>query len=192
MLWSTNWEKMGKAWVFHLWGEAGMADWEHDCSWPDHSDILFWQDWGFELKALHLLCRHCTTWATLPLLFFVCFRYFSNRVLLHSGASMECNAIWVSLCSWDDRQIPPQPAIEWGGVLWAFCSSWPWIMILQISASQVARVTGLSHHARLPRLDLSSSPYRISFGNSESGMLLFCISYFPCYTFSPLTCIFLC
>jgi hypothetical protein len=31
-----------------------------------------------------------------------------------------------------------------GGVLWTICLSWPWTMILLISASQVARITGVS------------------------------------------------
>jgi hypothetical protein len=31
------------------------------------------------------------------------------------------------------------------GVLWTICLSWPWTMILPISASEVARITCMSH-----------------------------------------------
>jgi hypothetical protein len=31
------------------------------------------------------------------------------------------------------------------GVLWIICLGWPWTVILQISAFQVARIIGVSH-----------------------------------------------
>jgi hypothetical protein len=31
------------------------------------------------------------------------------------------------------------------GISWIICQGWPWSMILPISASQVARITGVSH-----------------------------------------------
>jgi hypothetical protein len=34
----------------------------------------------------------------------------------------------------------------WSGFLWTVCPGWPQTAILPISASQVARITGMSHH----------------------------------------------
>jgi hypothetical protein len=47
--------------------------------------------------------------------------------------------------AWDDRLVPPCPAVVWGEVLWATCPDWPQIVILSISASQIAWITGWSH-----------------------------------------------
>jgi hypothetical protein len=38
-----------------------------------------------------------------------------------------------------------QVTIGWNGVLQTFCQYWPKVMILQISASQLAGITGVSH-----------------------------------------------
>jgi hypothetical protein len=47
-----------------------------------------------------------------------------------------------------DRSVPLHPAfIGWHGASQTFCLGWPWTAVLLISASQVARVIGLSHHA---------------------------------------------
>jgi hypothetical protein len=35
------------------------------------------------------------------------------------------------------------------GVLPTFCPSWAWTLILPVSASQVIRITGLSHRTKL-------------------------------------------
>jgi hypothetical protein len=32
--------------------------------------------------------------------------------------------------------------------LWTICLSWPWTMIILISVSQVARITGTNHHVQ--------------------------------------------
>jgi hypothetical protein len=53
--------------------------------------------------------------------------------------------LFMLLCSWDDRHVPPCPPIGWDGVFRTFCPNWPWNAILLISASQVARITGVSH-----------------------------------------------
>jgi hypothetical protein len=52
----------------------------------------------------------------------------------------------VSCCSWDDRYMPHWPAVGWSGVSRIFCWYWPWTVILLLSASQVARITGVSYH----------------------------------------------
>jgi hypothetical protein len=80
----------------------------------------------------------------------------------------ECKLCW--FCSlylhfwpiWDDRNTSPHPdficcnGVSHMNISWTFfffCPGWPWITlwteILPISASQVARLTGLSHQAQL-------------------------------------------
>jgi hypothetical protein len=49
------------------------------------------------------------------------------------------------LCSWDDTM---PKFIGWDVVLRTFCLSWPWTLILLISASWVAGITGMSHHTQ--------------------------------------------
>jgi hypothetical protein len=42
---------------------------------------------------------------------------------------------------------PPAQVFEyfWGRVSWTICSSWLWTLMLLISASWVARITGVTH-----------------------------------------------
>jgi hypothetical protein len=54
---------------------------------------------------------------------------------------MSASKIVKSL-AWGDRYMPPCSIIGCDGVLWIF---WLWTSILLISASQVSRITGLSH-----------------------------------------------
>jgi hypothetical protein len=44
---------------------------------------------------------------------------------------------------------PPHPATGWNGVSWTFCLGRPWMEMLWISASQVARIIGMYCHAQL-------------------------------------------
>jgi hypothetical protein len=53
--------------------------------------------------------------------------------------------LFASPHSWNDRHELLHPVIVWGGVWKTFCSSWA--SILPVSASQVARIIGLSHCA---------------------------------------------
>jgi hypothetical protein len=53
--------------------------------------------------------------------------------------------LYASCCSCDKSSITPCTAIGCSGVLWNFCSDWPWTMILSISASMVASFTGVGH-----------------------------------------------
>jgi hypothetical protein len=76
--------------------------------------------------------------------------YFWERRPLHAQAGLDCNPpICASLGSWDDRCKTLCSAIDWDGVLWIFCPFWPWTMILLISTSYIARITGLSHQDQL-------------------------------------------
>jgi hypothetical protein len=45
---------------------------------------------------------------------------------------------------WDDRHVLLYPLVEME-VLQTFCSWWSWTMVLQIWASEVARISGISH-----------------------------------------------
>jgi hypothetical protein len=71
--------------------------------------IFFSSVMGFELRALHLLGKHSTTWDT-PRPF--CVGCFWNGVLLYSQVNMDCDPHFcASLCSWDDRWALLQPAL---------------------------------------------------------------------------------
>jgi hypothetical protein len=93
---------------------------------------------GFELRALHLLGPSSSSF---------CFRDFLDRV------SCFCPGVaWMASCcptgSWDDRHKPPGPRvlIETRSEAFFF-PSWPQTTILPMSASQLAGITGVSHHA---------------------------------------------
>jgi hypothetical protein len=53
----------------------------------------------------------------------------------------------IRCASWEYKCEPPHLAFyHWDGVSQTFCHSWPQTVILLISTSQVARITGVSHH----------------------------------------------
>jgi hypothetical protein len=65
--------------------------------------------------------------------------------------SRNCNFPSLSLLpDWDDRYMPPHPAIGWDAVWKPFCPDWPRTVILLVSASQVARI--ISVRSRCPAL----------------------------------------
>jgi hypothetical protein len=49
------------------------------------------------------------------------------------------------LCSWDNSQVLQHPAVGWDEISWTCCLGWLWTVILLISASQIARLIGISH-----------------------------------------------
>jgi hypothetical protein len=101
--------------------------------------ICFWQE--VELGSSHTLGR-CST----PF----CISYFWNRVLLYVQAHLDCDPICASPCSWDDRPVPPCPAIDWDGALSLYNSPTPLqTAILPVSASWAVRVIGMGHCAQL-------------------------------------------
>jgi hypothetical protein len=57
-------------------------------------------------------------------------------------ASTRILLIWASHIAWHGRCMPPCPAIGWDGVSRTICPE-PWSF--PISASQVARIIGMSH-----------------------------------------------
>jgi hypothetical protein len=63
-----------------------------------------------------------------------CLCYFSNGILcLCPGWPGWQSSYLHFLHCWDDRCDPPCPSfIGWDGLLWTFCLSWPWTMILPI------------------------------------------------------------
>jgi hypothetical protein len=100
---------------------------------------------AFELRALHLLSRHSTAWATPPTLFTLRVLETESRFLPRLAWSVVLR-FYASHCNWDDKWAPPHPAVfHWDGVLRTFCPGWPGTSILLISAFGVARITGVSH-----------------------------------------------
>jgi hypothetical protein len=92
-----------------------------------------------KLKVSHLLGRHSTSWVTLPALFAVIiFEICSHLSLGHSlPIVLPIEADVTGMC------YSNQPLVEMR-VLWTFCPVWPQTTG-SIPASQVARITGLSH-----------------------------------------------
>jgi hypothetical protein len=99
-----------------------------------------------ELWASRLLGRHSYQLSHCTSPFYVGFEtgsHFMTR-LAWTTIFLMC----VSLCNQDDRCVPLRLAICWDGVLKTFCPGRPQNTILWSSASQVARITGLSHHTQ--------------------------------------------
>jgi hypothetical protein len=89
--------------------------------------ISFFQHWGLN-PALELLHQFVG---------FFGIGYFWDGVSLYAWTGLDLDRpICASLCCWDDRHTPLNPAIGWDGVLQIFILSWPWTAILPISASQ--------------------------------------------------------
>jgi hypothetical protein len=61
---------------------------------------------GFELRASHLVVRHCTAWATLPA-FFAPVILEIKSCFLHRWAWTEILLFLASHCHWDDGWVPP-------------------------------------------------------------------------------------
>jgi hypothetical protein len=96
------------------------------------------------------------------------FFFFCSTGSLNSGPSP-----WATL---------PDPffcdAIFWDRVSWTICLGWLWTEILRISASWVARITGLSHwHPTIfPSLDLNSCHFFSIFPKYPYILILyFCV-----------------
>jgi hypothetical protein len=68
-------------------------------------------------------------------------------------------------CKADTLSLEPhfQSILFWffwrWGISWAICPNWSWTEILQISASQIARITGASHQ----RPELKSCAYYVTY-----------------------------
>jgi hypothetical protein len=96
------------------------------------------------LRALYLLSRQSTTWAT-PSPF--CFGYFGDRVSLFAQPGTRFSYFMPPTIVGNDRHTPPCLAIGRDRILLTFCLVWTQIMILPISAFQVV---GLWAWATLP------------------------------------------
>jgi hypothetical protein len=76
------------------------------------------------------------------------------------GSSFFCLAgleLWSSYIAWNNRYVPLSPAIGWDGVSQTIWPGWSWSVLPLISASQVARVIGMSH-GNLDKISLICSP----------------------------------
>jgi hypothetical protein len=71
---------------------------------------------------------------------------------LERGSHFLSRPVWTmillfytSLCIWDNRSIPPHPAVGWDGVSQTLFQGWFLTQILPISAFQVARIADIKH-----------------------------------------------
>jgi hypothetical protein len=74
-------------------------------------------------------------------------------ICFQTGSYFMSELAWTSvllfvLPSWEDRLLPLCPIIGWDGVLQTFGPGWPQTVMLPFSASQVARIIGLSYNAQ--------------------------------------------
>jgi hypothetical protein len=95
----------------------------------------------FELRALHLVGRCSTT----PTVLFALVIFLKQDLTLHWGLPGLQSSYLCFPHSRDDRHTPPCPDIGLANFLPRLTLNHD-PMILQISTSQVARITGLSHH----------------------------------------------
>jgi hypothetical protein len=100
------------------------------------------------LRTLLLLSKHSTTWAAFGLF---CFIYFQIGSWVLPKTSLRPQSSYLCLPqSWDSIAYYLAQLIYWDGILLYFCPGWAIILIaaiLLISASQVAGIIDMSHHA---------------------------------------------
>jgi hypothetical protein len=84
------------------------------CYWRCNSFItsffFFFVVLGFELGASHLLGRCSTAWASLPTLFAMVNLEMGSHFLPRLAWTVVL-LFWASCHSWDDRRLPPHPAL---------------------------------------------------------------------------------
>jgi hypothetical protein len=112
----------------------------------DSAIWIFLAIWGFELRTLHLLGKHYTTWAVLPALFFLLRLFFDTVLcLLYQLVSNHNPPSYASCSSWVHRCIPPYSAylLRWdhNNIL----SGWSWTTILLISTCGVTKIMYMSY-----------------------------------------------
>jgi hypothetical protein len=112
--------------------------------------------------------------------FLFCFKLFSDRILIfHPGPALDCSLPTFLPGSWYYRHVSSHPATQlicWEKALLTFCLDWPQTMILQISASQVAGITGMSHLLGVIYILVSPFSYTNYHPIFTMGILLFFFS----------------
>jgi hypothetical protein len=110
--------------------------------------IHFYFCTGVWLRTSCSLGRCSTTWAKPPALFTL---VILEIVSISAQAGLDDEPpIYASGSSWDDRCMPPYPAlsVEMKSHKF-FCLGWPWTVILLNSASCIAGMTGAHHCTQL-------------------------------------------
>jgi hypothetical protein len=139
-----------------LWKNTEVGKVDHCLFLKKRLSVGFFCFFGVVLEfKIRVLCKYSTAWATPPALFpSGCFCIWS---LFFTG--------WSRL--WFSYFIFPVIAVKTGThdhaqlldvirVSWTFCWVCPWAMILLISASQVTRITSVSHQHLTSILDLGN------------------------------------
>jgi hypothetical protein len=109
--------------------------------WNYNTKLFFF--FSFFFFSLVVLEFEFTTWATLLVLFALVVLWIGSHLL---GPALIAIIFYNSLHCWDHRLLhcPAQLLAEMG-VSSTFWLGWPWATILLISASPVARMTGVRH-----------------------------------------------
>jgi hypothetical protein len=74
--------------------------------------------------------------------------FFKSGLTLYLGQPGSWASYLCFLCSLlcrDDGHNHRTWLMDWDGVLWNFCLAWPWTVILLISASWIAEISGVCH-----------------------------------------------
>jgi hypothetical protein len=146
--WGGHWEKR-----FHFNSRRMNLGSEPRASVDTPMDsMLPWHAWC--LTHMHHACTHVHTPACTGLLNFTLhlWDYYCSFLalrLLFAWQDWDLNS---GLYTWEAGKPPLEPHLGAfcsgyfeDGVLWTFCLSWPWTTVLLISASQAARISGVSH-----------------------------------------------
>jgi hypothetical protein len=95
-----------------------------------------WAKTNANLQLKGIMKSKCFFFLLLLFFFFVVVLRFEHR-----ASHLLGRLITTSLCSWHDKHVPCAQLLQ------TFCLRWPQTIILPISASCTARITGVSHYA---------------------------------------------
>jgi hypothetical protein len=155
LLWYLETVSGARAVIADCWRLASLH--ENVTCWAlgvgEQSSSYRWRAWGFSLLWCFFFCSS-GDWSQGLVLYHLshstspfCIGYFWDRVSFYARAAWIVILLFELPCrTWmTDMYHYPQLLIEMG-VSRTFCLGWPQTLILPISASLVARITGVSHH----------------------------------------------
>jgi hypothetical protein len=111
--------------------------------WNPVSDDFFGEEMGVVLGFT--LARKAPGLLEPCLQFFFLWLFLREGLVFCPGPPGPWSSYFLACWDWDDRHAPDPVFSHWDGGLANSFPGWPQIVILLISASQVARIIGMSH-----------------------------------------------